>query len=295
MGSAFTVAQQPGSRAAASRSGSNGANRFSAAFTLIELLVVISIIAILSALLLPALSGGKVKAQRTACLNNLRQLGTAWILYNGDSGGRIVTCVSFTTRGVPNTNAWVLGVCEPHNEPNPYGVVDPGVLDATNKNALSRGRLFPYTKSYEIYRCPADRRTEAGIPYLRSCSMNCWMNGRAFADPAATTPSPFVLFRTEAELKTPSGLWVLIDEDSDTLNDGMFVTYVDPKYTFDDIPARRHAFSYVLNFADGHSDIFIMRDARTRNLRKPLHPPVLASGPPNPDLEKLRSVTTIHK
>ena len=295
MGSAFNIAAHLQPRAAATEPGFPGPRSLPRAFTLVELLVVISIIAILSALLLPALSGGKIKAQRTACLNNLRQLGTAWTMYNGDNGGRIVTCLSFATRGVPNTNAWVLGVCQPRNEPNPYGVVDPGVLDATNKNALSRGRLFPYTKSYDVYRCPADRRTEAGVPYLRTCSMNCWMNGRAFGDPAATTPPPFVLFKSESEIKTPAGLWVLVDEDVATLNDGMFVVYMDPKYTFDDIPARRHAFRYVLNFADGHSDTFFMADARTRNLRKPAHPPVLAVGPPNQDLEKLRRVTTIHK
>src|SRR5580693_4623578 len=87
----------------------------SRAFTLIELLVVIAVIAILAALLLPAFTSAKRNAQRTACLNNFKQLAAQWTIYNGDNAGKIPSCVPFYTRGIANAGAWVLGVSYPTN------------------------------------------------------------------------------------------------------------------------------------------------------------------------------------
>jgi len=230
--------------------------KFKRGFTLIELLVVIAIIAILAALLLPALSVAKSKAQRIACMNNIRQLQTAWMMYNGEANGRIPTCWPFDpVTHVFNQNAWILGVAAPVNIPG-FGVVDPGVLDGTNINSISRGTLFAYSQSYGIYRCPADQRNIAGVPVLRSYSMNNWMSGEPFANPANDIDTAHRLFQKDAGITKPSQLYVFLDEDDSTINDGMFVVYMDPVQGFQDAPSLRHKIGYPITFADGHAEIF---------------------------------------
>ncbi len=246
------------------------------AFTLIELLVVIAIIAILAALLLPVLSVARANAQKTPCLNNLKQLATAWTIYNGDNGGKIPSCVPFYTRGTGNPDAWVLGVSCLTNWPDPFGVVDAGVLDATNQNTLTRGALFSCAKAGPIYRCPTDARSENGVPYVRSYSMNNWMNGVPYAslDQAAGLDAKHRFFETESGITSPSQLFVFIDEDQSTINDAMFVTILKPGEGFEDLPARRHKTGYPLGFADGHAEVFrFISDAE--------------------DLEKLRNAATL--
>ena len=245
------------------------------AFTLIELLVVIAIIAILAAMLLPALSSAKAKAQKIACMNNLKQLETVWVMYNGDNDGRIPSCQPFDpTTFVINQNAWVRGVATILSPPGAFGQVDAGVLDCTNKHALALGTLFPCISSSDIYRCPSDQRNVNGVPYVRSYSMNNWINGEPFADPANNFDSTHRLFKMESSISTPSQLYVFIDEDASTINDGMFVVYMNPAEGLQDQPSLRHKTGCPLTFADGHAEIFRFYGA-------------------NQDLEKLEGAATV--
>ena len=151
-------------RTCVSANGSGGRN----GFTLIELLVVIAIIAILAAMLLPALTKAKAKAQGIQCLSNLKQLGLAWTLYDGDNGDRVPP-----NSGLGNANSWVGGWLETWRLPS----ANP---DNTNTLYLTQSLLAPYMgNAIASWRCLADK---SGL--VRSVSMNCWMNGDVSPDDA---------------------------------------------------------------------------------------------------------------
>jgi hypothetical protein len=100
--------------------------------------------------------------------------------------------------------------------------------------------------------------------------MNSFMGARDPALPTfpETANNYIPFFAKESDLRRPSELWVLLDEDERSINDGFFVT--DPTgHIWIDFPAvseHRHDFSYGLNFADGHSEIWRHSDPRTQRL-----------------------------
>src|SRR5436305_415750 len=118
-------------------------NHQKTAFTLIEILVVIAIIAILAALLLPALSLAKGKAQRIACMNNLRQLGVGCQIYPADNDGRLLENWPYAIDLTFETNCWMHGNMRLS-------------VQATDASLLRTGKLFPYANNPNTYRCPAD-------------------------------------------------------------------------------------------------------------------------------------------
>jgi len=240
-------------------------------FTLIELLVVIAIIAILAAMLLPALSKAKTKAQGIMCLSNNKQLVLAWHLYSGDFSDRVAN--NFTIPGTENAinskafDNWVNNVIE-------WGVSS-SVRDVSTTNVawVKNGVMAPYTaNALGIYKCPADnylspaQRNAGWVARLRSNSMNAlfgWSgtdgpddrNGRSWAEGGS-----YRQYLKQQDVAKPAMTWLTVDEHPDSINDGFFIVPF-AATEWGDLPASYHNGACGFSFADGHAEIHKWKSA----------------------------------
>ena len=256
-----------------------------AGFTLIELAVVIATVAVLAALLLPALAGTRPNTQAMQCMENQRQLILAWQMYAQDNSDILppndypYTTVVARDGTVKN---WVFGTMY-------------RIIDAIDAPGLGRGiqvnpaltSLAPYNTNPAVYKCPADTYLMQGFPRQRSVSMNGAVGTRwwsAGVGTGAPAPPPSVkpgdplgggwlvapyndsqttyrtYGKTSAMTKPGTSMtWIIMDENPQTINDGSMAVCMQPYLV--DYPANSHNGGAGLSFADGHAEVHKWVDA----------------------------------
>jgi prepilin-type N-terminal cleavage/methylation domain-containing protein/prepilin-type processing-associated H-X9-DG protein len=240
-------------------------------FTLIELLVVIAIIAILAALLLPALGRAKHKAQGVQCMNNHRQLAIAWRMYTEDANDALLYASASVPLGTSNIT-WAYTWCT--------GRMDFNGGNRSNWDPeadIYHSPMWPYCgKNLGIWRCPADRsRVNVGgvdRPRIRSMAMNAYVGGFGGKPIGTGNMDSYLVYTKYSQLSRPGAdrIFVFIDEREDAINYGNFLQdmsgyspNIPGIYRWLDLPGAYHGNAGGLSFADGHSEVHRWKDGRT--------------------------------
>lgn len=260
------------------------------AFTFIELLVVIGVIAFCAILVLPTMARTRNSSALSQCQNNLKQLASSWTMYSADNKGSLVSAYP-SYAGFQGS--WCRGNAASFGGAGAY------VYGGADPAGITNGLIWPYVKSLSAYKCPLDNRVSlpgspfVGQPILRSVTMNCYMAGANFGTASSfnvffggTQDPKAPVFLKGSEISRPSGTWVILDEDPQSINDGMFLVDMGGAGRgFVDLPSRLHSNGYGINFADGHTEYIKLTEPSSLNW--------VVGGPTiNNDWRKLTNITT---
>ena len=234
------------------------------AFTLVELLVVIGIIALLVALLLPAINKAKSVGQRVACINNQKQLQMAHMTFSDDHGDKILY-----------SSSWKYERCSEYTWA-------PGSLNLSKylnqAQFLKKSPLFPYMgESLGVFKCPADKdmiriTNKAGelrqiFPRHRSYSVNIHVGG--WAGWPVENDKEWKVYHKQQDIENPSNIFTFIEMPFEFINAGCFRVVMNegpPTHkVYDmDVPGNYHIDGTALAFADGHVETKRWLDERTK-------------------------------
>jgi prepilin-type N-terminal cleavage/methylation domain-containing protein/prepilin-type processing-associated H-X9-DG protein len=254
-------------------------------FTLVELLVVISIIALLMAVLLPALTKARKAAKRVVCMSNMRQLVVAWMTYAENNDGKLVNGGQYTGNNpFPTEPYWCTGFATADDHgfdwniggywgSNEYCTTNPSspmyseVLSYDERvEKLKKGALYRYVKNTKVYRC-----SEGEKIIHRTYSIPLSMN--AHSDGMATPPREGKVFKRTGQIKGSSQRLVFIEEVRMT-PDGLQIGADQPWWEdFPDWPGVMHDNGATVGMADGHCDLWKWQCQKTIELCALKEPP----------------------
>jgi len=271
-------------------------------FTLIELLVVIAIIAILMAVLMPALNAAKKLAAGAACVGNQRSLLTGWIMYADDCDGWLINnqaCYDTPEYRTP----WVHRPKQADGGDLPDSPAPAIITDQDRFRGIQAGALWPYIKDVDVYHCPGDNRRSTQKP-PRDCFRSYSISYAFGHDPIGD--HGYRPYRKMSEVKRAPLYYVFVEEEHNGSrygeNEGGWhlpcagaLNDLDnpSSWTFYDPLASYHVKSSTFGFADGHAERHKWMDKRTlqfitTNSDDPSsHSGITTTSPGNEDLQWL--------